>query len=151
MPRHSVSPPLRSARARLTESIDEGVRRDLRLRCEQYWTHVHTRIWADHANSCERELALVEAHIEQQRREGSQGAPMAATNAQMAGSGLPSLRLEWLRAREALGRLIQHQAWLPNARFQNQQVLYQQLVDRNGIDEQLQSPERGGNPPCSGS
>lgn len=150
-PRHSVSQTLQLDRARLTQSIDHGMQRELELRCAQYWTSVHVRIWADHARSCEREFALTKGHLEQQQLEASRGNPMAPTNIQIVNRGLPSLQQELERTHETLDQLTRYQERLPNEIFRTQQALYQQLAQRGDIDRQLQSLERGGSPPRTGS
>jgi hypothetical protein len=150
-PRQSASSLLWLARAQLSQSVDRGMQHELNLRSGQYWTDVHTRIWADHARSCAREVALSEAHLAQQRAAASEGDHSAACNVRVVDSGLAQLREEWNRAQGVLGRLTQHQGQLMNEIFRNQQDLYRQLIQRNGIDEQLQALERDGSAPRTGS
>jgi hypothetical protein len=145
-PQQSASLLLWLARAQLSQSLDQGVHRELNLRSGQYWTHVRARIWADHMRSCAREVELAEAHLAQQRMAASEGDHLAASNVWIVHSGLAQLREEWIRAQGALGQLTQRQEELMNEIFRHQLDLHRQLIQRNGIDEQLQALERGGPP-----
>jgi len=76
---------------------------------------------------------------------------MAPANIQIVNRGLPSLQQELERTHETLDQLTRYQERLPNEIFRTQQALYQQLAQRGDIDRQLQSLERGGSPPRTGS